>query len=67
MAGGVVCGTAARRWNGGRALCPRCARGDENAEHRFLVLPAVGERAPLSGSRHGRAGAAIAAQGRPGA
>eukprot|EP00974_Lingulodinium_polyedra_P012215 1179176-Lingulodinium_polyedra.AAC.1 len=33
MAGGVVCETTARRWNGGRALCPRCAQGDEDPEH----------------------------------
>eukprot|EP00974_Lingulodinium_polyedra_P093355 9041936-Lingulodinium_polyedra.AAC.1 len=35
MAGGVVCETTARRWNGGRAVCPHCAQADEDPEHRF--------------------------------
>eukprot|EP00974_Lingulodinium_polyedra_P098547 9551878-Lingulodinium_polyedra.AAC.1 len=39
MAGGVVCETTARRWNGGRTICPRCAQADEDPEHRFWQCP----------------------------
>eukprot|EP00974_Lingulodinium_polyedra_P066185 6404913-Lingulodinium_polyedra.AAC.1 len=39
MARGVVRETTARRWNGGRAVCPRCAQADEDPEHRFWQCP----------------------------
>eukprot|EP00974_Lingulodinium_polyedra_P032354 3115831-Lingulodinium_polyedra.AAC.1 len=39
MAGGVVCETTARRWNGGRTVCPHCAQADEDPEHRFWECP----------------------------
>eukprot|EP00974_Lingulodinium_polyedra_P072324 6999380-Lingulodinium_polyedra.AAC.1 len=39
MAGGVICETTARRWNGGRTTCPHCAQADEDVEHRFWRCP----------------------------
>eukprot|EP00974_Lingulodinium_polyedra_P036336 3484599-Lingulodinium_polyedra.AAC.1 len=39
VAGGVICETTARRWNGGRTLCPYCAQADEDPERRFWQRP----------------------------
>eukprot|EP00974_Lingulodinium_polyedra_P007177 681374-Lingulodinium_polyedra.AAC.1 len=35
MAGGVICERTARRWNGGRTLCPHCGLAEEDTEHRM--------------------------------
>eukprot|EP00974_Lingulodinium_polyedra_P065329 6316790-Lingulodinium_polyedra.AAC.1 len=39
MAGAAVFERTARRWNGGRTVCPHCGLADEDAEHRFWRCP----------------------------
>eukprot|EP00974_Lingulodinium_polyedra_P114909 11128177-Lingulodinium_polyedra.AAC.1 len=48
MAGAAVFERTARRWNGGRTLCPHCGLADEDAEHRFWRRPQWGETRRLA-------------------
>eukprot|EP00974_Lingulodinium_polyedra_P028526 2749166-Lingulodinium_polyedra.AAC.1 len=39
MAGATICESTARRWNGGRTLCPHCGLAEEDVERRFWRCP----------------------------